>query len=52
MFADEKTYKAILPTFLPPLRAMHHDYGLDLAASFQLLRPKLYWQIYVVRGGP
>ncbi len=48
MLADEQEYKQILPLFLPTLRAMQHDFGLDLATSFQLLRPKLHWQIYVV----
>lgn len=36
-------YKRLIPS----LRALHQDYGLGLDVTFQVLRPKLLWQLNV-----
>lgn len=32
--------------FVPTLKQLRKDYGLDIAMSYQLTRPKLHWQLY------
>lgn len=32
--------------FLPTLKQLQSDYGLDIAMAYQLTRPKLHWQLY------
>jgi THO complex subunit 2 len=32
--------------FVPTLKQLRKDYGLDIAMTYQLTRPKLHWQLY------